>query len=41
MTKKHVEEERVYSAHTFTLLFIMEGSQDRNSKPGQEPGGRS
>jgi hypothetical protein len=40
MTKKQVVEERVYSAYTFTLLFIIEGSQDRNST-GQDPGGRS
>jgi hypothetical protein len=31
MTKKQVGEERVYSAYTFTLLFITIGSQDRNS----------
>jgi hypothetical protein len=31
MTKKQVEEERVYSAYTFTLLFITERSQDWNS----------
>jgi hypothetical protein len=31
MTKKQVEEERVYSAYTSTLLFITKGSQDRNS----------
>jgi hypothetical protein len=24
-------EERIYLAYTFTLLFIMEGSQDRNA----------
>ena len=29
--KKEVEEERVYSAYTSTLLFITKGSQDRNS----------
>jgi hypothetical protein len=28
MTKKQVGEERVYSAYTFTLLFITKGSQD-------------
>jgi hypothetical protein len=28
MTKKQVEEERVYSAYIFTLLFITKGSQD-------------
>jgi hypothetical protein len=31
MTKKQVVEERVYSAYTSMLLFIIEGSQDRNS----------
>jgi hypothetical protein len=31
MTRKQVEEERVYSAYTSTLLFITKGSQDRNS----------
>ena len=31
MTKKQSEEERVYSAYTSTLLFIIKGSQDRNS----------
>jgi hypothetical protein len=31
MTKKQVEEERVYSAYTFILLFITKGSQDWNS----------
>jgi hypothetical protein len=33
MTKKQVGEERVYSAYTSTLmlLFIIKGSQDRNS----------
>jgi hypothetical protein len=31
MTKKQVEEERVYSAYTSILLFIIKGSQDRNS----------
>jgi hypothetical protein len=31
MTKKQVEEERIYSAYTSTLLFIPKGSQDRNS----------
>jgi hypothetical protein len=30
MTKKQVGEERVYSAYTFTLLFITKGNQDRN-----------
>ena len=30
MTKKQVGEERVYSVYTSTLLFITEGSQDRN-----------
>jgi len=34
-TKKHVGEERVYSAYTSTLLFITKGSQDWNSsRPG-------
>jgi hypothetical protein len=31
MTKKQVREERVYLAYTSILLFITEGSQDRNS----------
>ena len=31
MTKKQVGEERVYSAYTFTLLFITKGCQDWNS----------
>jgi hypothetical protein len=31
ITKKQVGVERVYSAHTSTLLFIIKGSQDRNS----------
>jgi hypothetical protein len=31
MTTKQVEEERVYSAYTSTLLFITKGSQDWNS----------
>jgi hypothetical protein len=31
MTKKQVGEERVYSAYTSTLLFIIRGSQDWNS----------
>ena len=31
MTKKQVGEERVYLAYTSALLFITEGSQDRNS----------
>jgi hypothetical protein len=31
MTKKQVSEERIYSAYTFTLLFITKRSQDRNS----------
>jgi hypothetical protein len=30
MTKKQVGEKRIYSAYTFTLLFITKGSQDRN-----------
>jgi hypothetical protein len=34
--KKEVEEERVYSAYTSTLLFITKGSHT-----GQELGGRS
>jgi hypothetical protein len=29
MTKKQVEEERVYSAYTSALLFITKGSQER------------
>jgi hypothetical protein len=32
MTKKPVGEKRVYSAYTFILLFITEGSQDWNSR---------
>jgi hypothetical protein len=32
MTKRQVEEKRVYSAYTYTLLFITEESQGRNSK---------
>jgi hypothetical protein len=31
MTKKQVREERVYSAYTFTLLFITKGIQGWNS----------
>jgi hypothetical protein len=31
MTKKQVGEERVYSAYTSKLLFIINRSQDRNS----------
>jgi hypothetical protein len=31
MTKKQVGEERIYLAYTSMLLFIIEGSQDRNS----------
>ena len=31
LTKKQVEEERVYSAYTSTQLFITKGSQDWNS----------
>jgi hypothetical protein len=31
MTKKQVEEERVYLAYTSILLFIIKGSQDWNS----------
>ena len=30
MTKKKVEEEKVYLAYTSMLLFITEGSWDRN-----------
>jgi len=30
ITKKQVLEERVYSAYTFTFLFITKASQDRN-----------
>ena len=37
MTKKQVGEERVYSAHTSTPLFITKGSQDWNSR-SQEAG---
>jgi hypothetical protein len=31
MTKKQVGEQKVYSAYTSTLLFIIKGSQYRNS----------
>jgi hypothetical protein len=31
MTKKQVEEERVYSAYASTSQFIIKGSQRRNS----------
>jgi hypothetical protein len=31
MTKKQVEEKRIYSTYTSTLLFMTKGSQDRNS----------
>jgi hypothetical protein len=31
MAKKQVGEEKIYSAYTYTLLFITKGSQDRNS----------
>lgn len=31
MTKNQVGEERIYLAYTFLLLFIIEGSQGRNS----------
>jgi hypothetical protein len=31
MTKKQIEEERVYSAYTSMLLFITKGNQDWNS----------
>jgi hypothetical protein len=31
MTKKEVGEKTVYSAYNSTLLFIIKGSQDRNS----------
>ena len=31
MTKKQVGEERIYLTYTSALLFITEGSQDRNS----------
>jgi hypothetical protein len=41
MTKNHAGEERVYSAYTFTLLFI-KGCQDWNShRAGKELGGRN
>jgi hypothetical protein len=30
-TKKNVGEERIYSAYTSTLLFIINGNQDWNS----------
>jgi hypothetical protein len=32
ITKRQVGEERVYSAYTFTLLFITKGCQDWNSR---------
>jgi hypothetical protein len=32
MTKKQVENERIYSAYTSTLLFITKGSQGWNSQ---------
>jgi hypothetical protein len=38
MTKKQVEEERVYLAYTSILLFVTKGSQDWNSS---KPGSRS
>jgi hypothetical protein len=31
MTKKEIGKERIYSAYISTLLFITEGSQDKNS----------
>jgi hypothetical protein len=31
MTKKQVEDERVYLAYIFTSLFIIKESKDRNS----------
>jgi hypothetical protein len=31
MTKKQVGEEGIYSAYTFTLIFLTKGSQGRNS----------
>jgi hypothetical protein len=34
MTKKQVGEDRVYLAHTSTLLFITKGSQRRNLEAG-------
>jgi hypothetical protein len=40
MTKKQVGEERVYSAYTSMLLFIIKGSQDWNSG-GQKAGADS
>jgi hypothetical protein len=36
MTKKQVGEERVYSAYTSKLLFIIKRSQDWNSNRKQE-----
>jgi hypothetical protein len=39
MTTKKFGEERVYLVYISTLLFIMKGSQDRNSSKA-EPGGR-
>jgi hypothetical protein len=35
MTKMKVEEEKTYSTYTSILLFIMEGSQERNSQRGR------
>jgi hypothetical protein len=32
MTKKQVREKRAYLAYTSILLFIIEGSQERDSK---------
>jgi hypothetical protein len=37
MTKKQVEEKRVYSAYTSTLLFITKGSRT-GTQAGQEAG---
>lgn len=34
MTKEQAVEDRIYLAHLSTLLFIVKGSQDRNSDPG-------
>jgi hypothetical protein len=31
MSKRQVGEERVYSAYTSTLMFVIKGSQDRSS----------
>jgi hypothetical protein len=37
ITKPQVEEERVYSAYTLTLLFITKGSQEWRQELVQRP----